>query len=129
MLKFITTVSSTASVRLFTFLHGNKIGTDQFGNIYYSGKPRGASKRDRRWVIYNGKPDASRVPPEWHGWLHHQTNTVPQEENALRRDWQKPPVSNATGTDAAYRPPGHPVMGGIRDQATGDYQAWIPPQN
>lgn len=129
MLKFITTVSSTAAVSLFTFLHGKKVGTDQFGNVYYTGKPRGNSKRDRRWVMYNGKADASRIPPEWHGWIHHQTNTIPQEENPLRRDWQKPPVANATGTDAAYRPSGHPVMGGVRPHATGDYQPWTPAQD
>lgn len=126
MLSFITTVSSTASIRLFTFLHGKKVGVDIFGNVYYSGKPRRHTKRERRWVLYNGTADASRIPPEWHGWIHHQTNTIPQETNPLRHEWQKPHVANATGTDAAYRPPGHPAKGGQREHATGDYQAWIP---
>lgn len=129
MLKFITTVSSTASIRLFTFLHGKKIGTDSLGNIYYSGKPRGQNKRDRRWVMYKDKADASLVPPEWHGWLHHQTNIIPQEENNLRQAWQKPPLSNQTGTSNAYHPPSHATKDGVRDQATGDYQAWSPSQN
>lgn len=126
MLNFITTVSSTASIRLFTLLNGQKAGTDSFGNVYYRGKPRRNQKRERRWVIYQGVADASRVPPEWHGWLHHQTDTVPQETNPLRRDWQKPARPNMTGTDQAYKPPGHPDNIGMREQATGDYHPWTP---
>jgi NADH:ubiquinone oxidoreductase subunit len=26
---------------------------------------------ERRWVIYNGYADASKVPPGWRGWLCH----------------------------------------------------------
>ncbi len=126
MLKFLTTVSSTASVRLFTLLNGKKVGTDAQGNIYYNCAPRRGYKRDRRWVIYNGLAEASRVPPEGHGWLHHQTDTPPQEQNPLRREWQQPPQQNLTGTANAYVPPGHVLQGSHRDKATGDYQAWTP---
>lgn len=126
MLSFITTVSSTASIRLFTFLHGKKVGTDEFGNTYYCGKPRRQSKRERRWVLYHGKADPTTIPAEWHGWIHHQTNAIPQESNPLRPAWQTSPTPNATGTDAAYRPSGHPAKGGQRERATGDYQAWTP---
>jgi NADH:ubiquinone oxidoreductase subunit len=126
MLKFLTTVSSSASVRLFTLLNGKKVGTDEQGNIYYNCAPRRGYKRDRRWVIYNGLAEASRVPPEWHGWLHHQTDTPPQDHNVLRRAWQQPPQQNLTGTANAYVPPGHVLQGGQRDKATGDYQAWTP---
>jgi NADH:ubiquinone oxidoreductase subunit len=31
-----------------------------------------------------------------------------------------------TGTNRAYRPPGHVLAGGHRDAATGDYEAWTP---
>jgi NADH:ubiquinone oxidoreductase subunit len=126
MLKFLTTVSSSASVRLFTLLSGTKVGTDQLGNIYYTGKARKGYKRERRWVIYNGEAEASRVPPEWHGWLHHQTDDLPQEQNNLRREWQLPAQKNMTGTANAYVPPGHVLRGTHRDTATGDYQAWTP---
>ena len=126
MLKFLTTVSSSASVRLFTLLNGKKAGTDALGNVYYTGKARRGYKRERRWVIYNGDAEASRVPPEWHGWLHHQTDDLPQSHNPLRRAWQKPPQRNLTGTNQAYVPPGHTLRGNTRDTATGDYQAWSP---
>lgn len=128
MLKFLTTVSSSASVRLFTLLSGKKAGTDALGNIYYTGKARRGYKRERRWVIYNGEAEASRVPAEWHGWLHHQTDVLPQEQNVLRRNWQLPPQKNLTGTAQAYVPPGHASRNTPRDKATGDYQAWTPSQ-
>lgn len=128
MLKFLTTVSSSASIRLFTLLHGKKVGEDVFGNSYYTAKPRRGLKHERRWVLYNGVAEASLVPPEWHGWLHRQTNILPASENPLRRWWQKPPQPNFTGTKHAYVPPGHVTRGAQRDKATGDYQAWSPPQ-
>jgi NADH:ubiquinone oxidoreductase subunit len=31
-----------------------------------------------------------------------------------------------TGTELAYRPPGHALAGNHRDKATGDYEAWTP---
>lgn len=121
-------VLSPAHISLFTATSGGKkIGTDQLGNKYYEAKARKGYKRTRRWVIYKGAPEASLVPPEWHGWLHHQTNTVPSADGeSYRRPWQKAYTPNMTGTNQAYRPPGHLLEGGKREKATGDYVAWIP---
>ncbi|MDD9901919.1 MAG: NADH:ubiquinone oxidoreductase subunit NDUFA12 [Alphaproteobacteria bacterium] len=109
---------------LHTFLHGQKVGTDDAGNVYYKGKPRRGRSRERRWVMYAGAPEASAVPPEWHGWLHHQTNTVPSGDSAYRKDWQKPHQPNMTGTKDAYVPP--PLKGQPRAETTGDYTPWKP---
>ncbi len=121
---------SPAHISMFTlFSGGEMVGTDQFANKYYRASPRKGYKLDRRWVIYKEKPEASAVPPEWHGWLHHQTDTVPgQSDQSFRRSWQKPPEPNRTGTNKAYRPPGHLLEGGQRAKATGDYEPWTPPQ-
>jgi len=121
---------SPAHIIMVTFLsRAKKVGTDSQGNVYYRAKPRKGYKNERRWVMYNGVAEASKIPPEWHGWIHHQTDDVP-DSNApsYRRVWQKPHVQNLTGTKAAYRPPGHVLMGGQRDKATGDYEAWKPEQ-
>ena len=53
-----------------------KAGEDALGNIYYEGG-RDVNGIPRRWVIYNGSNDASRVAPEWFSWLHHQIDDVP----------------------------------------------------
>lgn len=123
---------SPAHIGFVTLLSGARsVGRDVFGNRYYCAKPRAGYKLDRRWVMYKGTPDASIVPPEWHGWLHHQTDVVPTSDTdtqTYRRSWQKPHVPNLTGTSGAYRPPGHVLSGGVRKAATGDYESWIPPQ-
>lgn len=102
-----------------------QVGTDALGNVYYQGglDPNGIT---RRWVIYNGSNDASRVPPEWFGWLHHQVDTLPDQAAIPTRRWQKPALPNLTGTDLAYRPSGALEKGGVRAAATGDYEAWSP---
>ena len=50
----------------------NLIGEDQYGNKYYSQK-----KTDKRFVIFNGKVEASKIPPMWHAWLHKITSKPP----------------------------------------------------
>lgn len=120
-------VLSNAGISFLTWRQGIPVGTDQFGNRYYRGRKSGPLNRERRWVIYAGEPEASAIPPEWHGWMHHQINELPDVATArYRRPWQKPHQPNLTGTKLAYRPPGHVLAGGKRDRATGDYTAWTP---
>lgn len=110
-----------------TLSGGKRVGADQAGNRYYRAKARKGYKRERRWVVYRGAPEATKVPPEWHGWLHHQTDVVPHESGAtFRQPWQKPHKPNQTGSAGAYLPPGHALRGGKRPSATGDYDAWTP---
>ena len=119
--------------RLYTWLKGEPVGTDQFGNRYYRERgPRqlkrggGIESRERRWVLYNGEVEASRVPPEWHGWLHHTVDEPPRPGEAKKYPWEKEHLPNLTGTDLAYRPPGSVLRGGHRAPATGDYEPWTP---
>lgn len=111
--------------RLFTWLHGEFVGADEFGNRYYLDRRTKGARRERRWVLYRGEVEASRVPPEWHAWLH-ATIAEPPLHSAERRDWQQPHQPNLTGTNQAYRPPGHVLKGGKRPRVSGDYEAWTP---
>lgn len=111
--------------RLFTMIHGQLVGSDEFGNRYYVDRRSRGQKRERRWVLYRGDAEASQVPPEWHAWLHRTTASTPSGA-ARPKAWQKPHEPNHTGTDLAYRPPGHTLMGGRRARATGDYEPWVP---
>ncbi len=113
---------------LYTWLRGERVGTDIFGNRYYRDPGRPRWRRERRWVIYRGAAEATSVPAEWHGWLHHTTDHTPLPGGAAKRPWQREHQPNLTGTDAAYRPPGHVLKGGRRARSTGDYQPWQPPQ-
>ena len=105
---------------------GEHVGTDAQGNRYYRAKKRRADGGERRWVIYLGANDASRVPPEWHGWLHNSYDGVPESYLPPPRIWEVDYTPNATGTPAAYRPQGALEKGGHRAAATGDYEAWSP---
>ncbi|WP_265563968.1 NADH:ubiquinone oxidoreductase subunit NDUFA12 [Sphingomicrobium arenosum] len=110
---------------LFTSRHGDKVGTDALGNVYYRHK----KDPKRRWVIYEGSNDASRTPPEWNAWLRGTVDALPEESMPPRRAFQKDPTPNLTGTVQAYRPGGSIAGAGKRAAATGDYEAWSPDQD
>jgi NADH:ubiquinone oxidoreductase subunit len=115
---------ATIGTSLFSWRNGKQIGTDSLGNAYFESK-KAVNGQTRRWVMYQGPNDASRVPPQWFGWLHHQTDILPTDLPAPRA-WVQDPVPNLTGTAAAYRPVGALERGGNRAAATGDYEAWSP---
>ena len=149
---------TTWGTQFYTWRRGRSVGEDEFGNRYFEATgplidpsvgPR------RRWVIYNGVSEPSRVPPSWHGWLHHTVDVPPTQEKVTPRPWWKPPpgwrgwlaftaevppsqetydprpwemphVPNNTGTPQAYRPKGSILREGERPEATGDYVPWTP---
>jgi NADH:ubiquinone oxidoreductase subunit len=113
------------ATRIFTYLKGTQVGSDAVGNRYFTERrPSIRRARVRRWVIYPGVVDPSSVPAEWHAWLHYTTDAPLL--GTPRYGWQKPHLANATGTPAAYRPPGHDYAGGQRAKADGDYESWVP---
>jgi len=119
----------TIGTRLLTWLRGQFVGEDEYGNRYYRDPRHGDPKnngRERRWVIYAGAAEGSKVPPVWHAWLHHSVDAVPDAAALARKIWQKPHVPNMTGTDEAYRPSGSLLRGGRRARGTGDYEPWNP---
>ena len=112
---------ATVGTAWFTRRHGRQVGTDGYGNVYYEAK-----KGNKRWVIYNGSNDASRIPPDWYSWMHHQIDGLPEESLPPAPKFLKEPMPNRTGTPDAYRPAGALERGGQRAAASGDYQAWTP---
>ncbi len=110
----------TIGTWLDTVLHGKKVGRDDQGNTYYTSRDK-----KRRWVLYNGEVEASRIPAEWHGWLHKTVAEPPTIIPPKVQDWQ-PHKPNLSGSRGAYLPPGSLAKGGKRDPATGDYEAWKP---
>ncbi|MGH7094115.1 MAG: NADH:ubiquinone oxidoreductase subunit NDUFA12 [Stellaceae bacterium] len=122
---------TTLGTRLLTLLRGKLVGSDAYGNKYYrlrGGAPtrRGGGRfsRERRWVIYHGEPEGSKVPSEWHAWLHHTTDAVPGPRT--RFAWEKDHQPNMTGTPQAYHPRGSILRGGHRAPTTSDYEPWTP---
>ncbi len=102
------------------------VGHDDAGNAYYESveKRFDYDGHNRRFVIYKGYADASKVPAEWHGWLHHTFAEPPTREPLPRRSWEKDHQPNLTGTIWAWRPKGSLARGGERAAASGDYEPW-----
>lgn len=115
----------TLNTRFHTWRKGTKVGEDDAGNVYYQGG-MDSEGRVRRWVIYNGLVEASKIPPGWHGWMHHKVDTPPVDENYRPHEWQKPHIPNLSGTPFAYRPQGSTLRNEDRPRVTGDYDAWTP---
>lgn len=109
----------TLNTQFFTWRKGKRVGEDEAGNIFYQ-----TADAKRRWVIYNGEAEASRVNPDWHGWLHHTYDEPPTERPMVHRAWEKPHVENMTGTNLAYAPPGS--IRQLHPADRQDYEAWQP---
>lgn len=113
---------------LFTIAkRGDFVGTDEFGNRYYQSRDNASyDGRRRRWVTYNGYADASKVTPDWHGWLHYTLDEPPTVAPLAGRSWEKDHLPNLSGTPMAWKPKGSLDNEGRRPAATGDYEAWKP---
>ncbi len=114
---------NTIGTRVWTARKGLKVGEDEQGNQFYQ-----TADGKRRWVIYNGEAEASRVSADWHGWLHHTYDEPPTEKPLPRKAWEKPHLPNMSGTAVAYHPPGSVVTVSERPRVAGDYEAWQPEQ-
>lgn len=109
----------TVGTQLFTWRKGVKVGEDVQGNVFYRSRDG-----KRRWVIYNGEIEASRISPDWHGWLHHTWDETPAERPLAHKAWEQPHHENLTGTAAAYAPAGS--LRHAAPAARRDYEAWQP---
>ena len=112
---------TTIGTSLFTRRFGEKVGEDEAGNVFYQ-----TAGGARRWVVYNGDAEASRVSPDWHGWLHHTYDQPPTDAPLARKTWEKDHKPNLTGSVAAYAPPGSLRTAESRPRVAGDYEAWSP---
>ncbi|KFI32287.1 NADH dehydrogenase [Haematobacter missouriensis] len=109
----------TIGTQVFTWRNGIRVGEDDQGNVFYRNKDG-----SRRWVIYNGEAEASRISPDWHGWLHHTWDKTPEQAPLARKTWEKPHQENLTGTPLAYVPPGSLLRPEPAERR--DYEAWQP---
>ena len=96
---FIWWHRQTLGTFIYTLIRGKLIGTDEFGNKYYS------CSRGKRWVVYNNRVESSKIPPEWHLWIHFLKQKVPLDDTSKFK-WQQQYEENLTGTERAYKPSG-----------------------
>ena len=88
----------TLGTRIQTLFFGKFVGQDYLGNKYYQ------NKYGKRWVIYKGEIDATKISNDWYSWMHHTKNKIENLHQIKKYNWQKDHLSNQTGTDKAYHP-------------------------
>ena len=110
--------NQTIGTRIWSFFNGYKIGDDMFGNIYMRNKDD-----SKRWVLYEGDVDSSKVPPEWNGWLRYTSNKIPSLQK--KYSWEKKHVKNQTGTKNSYYPSAS-VLNNPKGKKKSEYEQWSP---
>ena len=119
MIKFLKIIftwwnGQTIGTFLNTLFFGKLVGIDDSKNKYY------VDSKDRRWVIFNTEVEATKIPPEWHAWIHHLIREVPTKAEFSKYEWQKDHQENKTGTKEAYSPNKYNL------QTKPDYESWRP---
>ena len=95
---FIWWNQQTLGTRLQTLFFGKLVGQDHLGNRYYE------NKYGKRWIIYNGEVEASKIPNEWYSWMHSTSNKIENLHKFKKYQWQKEHLPNQTGTENSYHP-------------------------
>jgi NADH:ubiquinone oxidoreductase subunit len=111
---------ATLNTRLYTARKGVRVGEDEQGNTFYT-----SHDGKKRWVIFNGEVEASRIGADWHGWLHHTFDEHPSGTPLAHKAWEKEHQENLTGTVLAYAPSGS-IRGAAAPTARRDYEAGSP---
>ena len=96
---FIWWHKQTIGTFIYTLLTGKCVGNDEFGNKYYE------NSKGKRWAIYENTVESTKIPPEWHLWIHFLSSKKPSE-NTNKFKWQKKHEENLTGTEKAHKPDG-----------------------
>lgn len=109
----------TLNTQFYTWRKGVKVGEDEQGNVYYTN-----ADKTKRWVIYNGEVEASRISADWHGWLHRTFDDAPGTTPLKHKAWEKPHQENVTGSALAYAPAGS--LRQAQPAERRDYEAWSP---
>ena len=105
----------TLGTFIYTLIFGKFAGKDEFENKYYF------SSNNKRWVIYKDNIESSKIPPEWHQWIHFLVKNIP-DENIKKFSWQKKHQENLTGTDRAYKPEGSLFLDSKKNMKK--YETW-----
>jgi NADH:ubiquinone oxidoreductase subunit len=97
-----------------------KVGEDEFGNQYFQ------NKNNKRFVVYKGIAEPTKIPAEWHSWIHYNQNEVPNTAKTKKYHWQKIHLPNLTGTKNSYSPQGSLEKNTLRNKVSSDYEPWQP---
>ena len=87
----------TFGTLLKTLFFGKYMGSDDYGNKYYS------NKKNERWVVYSKNIEATKITSDWYLWMHHTIDKIPDKKD-VKHSWQKKHKENQTGTPNSFKP-------------------------
>ena len=90
--------------KLYTWLYGKFVGMDDIGNKYYTNSKVQNNLKEKRWVIFNGEIEASKIPDQWYSWMHYINNKIENSHDLKKYNWQKEHLPNQTGSENSYHP-------------------------
>ena len=73
----------TVGTYIHTLFFGKLVGKDSLGNKYFE------SRKGKRWVIYKGEINASKITSDWFSWMHHTTNDIPSDKKQKKQVLRK----------------------------------------
>ena len=88
----------TIGTFIYTLLTGKFVGKDEFENKYYT------NRSGKRWVVYSGEIEATKISSDWYSWIHHINNKIEKSKDIKKYAWQKQSQPNKTGTSESYHP-------------------------
>ena len=111
--------NQTVGTRIWSFLNGYKVGEDIFGHVYLRNK-----NDTKRWVLYDGDVDSTKVPPEWNAWLRYTSNIIPTLQKKYA--WEKEHKKNQTGSKNLYNPSASVLNSSNNKKKKSEYESWSP---
>ncbi len=106
-------------------LFADYVGMDEYRNRYYELKAKDYLGRRRRVCIYNGIVEASKIPSQWHSWMHYNAESSVSYKQLF---WVKSHTPNLTGTVYAFLPNKHTqfnVYGKFHINKQKSYTPWV----
>ena len=80
---FIWWNQQTLGTRIQTLLFGKFVGKDSFGNKYYQ------NRGGKRWVVYSGEIEATKISSDWYSWIHHINNKIEKSKDIKKYTQQQ----------------------------------------
>ncbi len=106
------------------FQKAKLVGEDYYGNSYFLLKTKDCFDRNKRYVKYFDKKNASAIPPLWSAWLRYSLDDVDIIKNYVNPAFVKYHKPNVTGTEESYLPDNHMLNPNKKSQKK-LYKSWL----
>lgn len=94
-------------VKIYLKLFATKVGEDEYGNQFFELKRTDYLGRKKRYCLYKGYVEASKISPEWHPFMHYQIAAKDVKTTYKQYKWQKPAIPDTTLSNYKFLPKNH----------------------